>query len=105
MNKASRRTITRMKKNGRILYCSSLAEIPKEAQMIDLSPKGLRFKCPEKLCLGTVLKIMTPQFTACGIVTNLHDEKSTGATLYAAGISFLAVRFEESKGSFISLSG
>jgi curved DNA-binding protein CbpA len=105
LNKTGGRAIIRVKKNGRIHYLSAPAEAPKEAQLVDISPKGMRFKCAGKLRLGAVLKITGPGLTACGIVTNLHDEEAERSGLYAVGISFLAIRFEDIRGSFISLSG
>jgi curved DNA-binding protein CbpA len=105
MEKAGRRTVARMAKKGRIFYCSSLTESPKEAQMMDLSPKGMRFSCSERLRPGTVLKITSPQLMACGIVTNLKNEETKSPRHYEVGISFIAVKFKESKGSFVSLSG
>jgi curved DNA-binding protein CbpA len=103
--KANRRTVARMAKKGRIFYRSSLTEAPKEAQIMDLSPKGMRFMCSEKLRPGTVLKITSPQLMACGIVTNLKSEEAKSPRHYEVGISFIAAKFKESKGSFVSLSG
>ena len=73
--------------------------------MVDISLKGMRFICSEKLQPGTVLKITNEQLTACGLVTNLHVRKVGGETTYAVGVLFFSIKFEETKGAFISLSG
>ncbi len=99
-----RRTIARMKKNDPIIYSNSWPEIPKNGTMIDLSPKGMRFLCSEKLDNGTVLKITTPKLKACGVVTNQQQKGGKADTAYAIGISFIAVIFEEARGAFLSVS-
>ena len=99
-----RRTIARMKKNDPIIYSNAWPEIPKNGTMIDLSPKGMRFLCSEKLDNGTVLKITTPKLKACGVVTNQRLTGGKADTAYAIGISFIAVIFEEARGAFLSVS-
>ena len=99
-----RRTIARMKKNDPFVYSSSWPEIPKSGTMMDLSPKGMRFLCSEKLGNGTVLKITTPQLKACGVVTNQQQKGGKRDGTYAIGISFIAVIFEETRGAFLSVS-
>ena len=72
--------------------------------MIDFSPKGMRFICNEKLAPQTVLKISSELFEASGTVTNSSQEVYDGKKCYAVGVCFLAVRFEESRGTFFSTS-
>lgn len=104
LDRERRRTIARMKKNDRIVYSYSWPETPKNGTMIDLSPKGMRFLCSEKLSTGTVLKITAPLLKACGVVTNQQQKVEKGKTAHTIGISFIAVLFEETKGTFISVS-
>jgi len=99
------RQIARMKKNDLIFYSCTWPETLKEGKMIDLSPKGMRFSCPEKIDPGTVLKITTPVLKACGVVTNQRQERENHRISFETGISFVAVTFEETRGSFISVSG
>jgi hypothetical protein len=103
LDRESRRTIARMKKNDCIVYSCTWPETRKEGTMIDLSPKGMRFICSEKLNPGTVLKITTPLFKTCGVVTNQRQENSDAS--YTVGVSFIAVIFKETRGAFISVSG
>lgn len=101
----SRRTIARMKRNDRIVYSSAWPEVRKEATMIDLSPKGMRFRCSEKLQPGTVLKISAPLLKACAHVTNQRMEHEEEDLSYTVGVSFITVIFEETRGAFFSVSG
>lgn len=100
----SRRRIGRMKKSERIVYSSSWPEVPKKGTMIDLSPRGMRFICAEKLADGTVLKINAPGLKACGVVTNQKQEREEDGRYYAIGVSFTSVLFDDSRGAFFSAS-
>jgi len=105
LERERRRTIERMKKNDPLTYSCSWPERPKNGTMIDLSLKGMRFLCSEKLATGTVLKISAPLLKACGVVTNQKQMDEKGNAAYAIGISFISVIFEETRGAFISVSG
>ena len=105
LDRESRRTIARMKKNDTLVYSCSWPETLKNGTMIDLSPRGIRFLCSEKLETGTVLKITASLLKACGVVTNQKRVDEKGNTTYAVGVSFIAVIFEETKGAFFSVSG
>ncbi len=98
----SRRTLARVKRNGRMFYRTCWPQEPQEARMIDLSPKGVRFLCDEELSPGTVLKLSGPGFEASGVIVNLRTEEFEGRRMHAVGVSFLAVHFDSSTGSFIS---
>jgi hypothetical protein len=64
----------------------------------------LRFACNEKIPPETVLKISCPLFEASGTVTNSVEEIRDGKKSYAIGICFIAVRFADSRGTFLSTS-
>ena len=98
------RTISRTKKNDRIVYSCTWPENPKDGTMIDLSPKGMRFFCSERLSPGTVLKISTSLLKACGRVTYQQKAEGPDNRTFATGVSFISVIFEETRGSFISVS-
>jgi hypothetical protein len=72
--------------------------------MIDFSPRGMRFRCAEKISPGTVLKIKSQLCNASGKVTNTSEETAAGQKCYAIGVAFLAVNFIAPKGSFFSSS-
>jgi hypothetical protein len=72
--------------------------------MIDFSPQGMRFHCAEKLAVGSILKISSDLLHASAAVTNVREEVAGGQRVYAAGLAFLAVSFEEPRGSLFSAS-
>ena len=102
--KPRQRTINRTKRSDRIFYYSSWPGRGQGARMIDFSPKGLRFLCSERLSLGTVLKIRGHFFEASATVRNIREEAMDGQRVYAIGVSFLAVSYEEPRGTFLSTS-
>ena len=97
-----RRALARIKRNGRIYYWTQWPQEPQEATMIDISPQGIRLLCRQQVKPGTTLKISGPDFKASAIVKDLCAEKVNGEKLHAVGLSFLAVQFESSRGSFFS---
>ncbi len=99
---ARSRSIDRIKKSDQISYYSTWPGNPEQGRMIDFSPKGLRFICKENLAPQTVLKISSKLFEASGTVTNSTEELQDGKKCYAIGVCFLAVRFEDSRGTFLS---
>jgi len=97
-----RRTLARLKRHDLIHYWSQWPQEPQEAEMIDISPKGMRMLCGRQVEPGTVLKISGPGFKASAIVKDTRAEKIAGKKLQAVGVSFLAVQFENPRGSFLS---
>ncbi len=98
------RSLERMKSSDPISYYSTWPGKPDKGRMLDFSPKGMRFICDEKLTPQTVLKISCNLFEASGTVTNLSEEISDGKLCYAVGVCFLAVRFANPRGTFLSTS-
>lgn len=98
------RSIDRIKKEQQIHYYSTWPGKPLQGRMVDFSPKGMRFLCNERLELQTVLKISSRLFEASGTVTNVCEETWEGKKCFAVGVCFLAVRFEDSRGTFLSTS-
>jgi hypothetical protein len=100
----SPRSIERIKKEQQIYYYAAWPGNPVQGRMVDFSPKGMRFLCKEKLTPQTVLKISSKLFEASGTVTNSKEEVWQGKKYFAIGVCFLAVRFEDSRGIFLSTS-
>ncbi len=97
-----RRAFARIKRSGRIYYWAEWPQDPQEAGMIDISPNGMRLLCGKQIKPGTVLKISGPDFKASAKVIHTRPEKVDGKNLHAVGVSFLAVQFENPRGSFLS---
>jgi curved DNA-binding protein CbpA len=102
--KTSKRSMDRVKSSVPIQYYSTWPGKPEKGRMIDFSPKGMRFLSKKRLPPRTVLKISSGLFEASGTVTNLSEEMEKGKICYAVGVCFLAVRFTESRGTFLSTS-
>jgi curved DNA-binding protein CbpA len=98
------RSLDRIKNSDPIYYYSEWPGKAKQGRMIDFSPKGMRFISSEKLMLESVLKISCKLFEASGTITNVNEEKSDGQECYSVGVRFIAVRFEESRGTFLCTS-
>jgi len=99
---SSRRCVARMKRDGQILYYTEWPQKGSTAQMVDLSPKGMRFICGELIKPGTVVKISSPMFEAVAVAKNVRRERAAGREVISIGLSFLAIVFGNRKGNFIS---
>jgi curved DNA-binding protein CbpA len=93
-----KRTLPRMEVLRHIVYYTSWPGEPKEADMIDFSPKGMRFITSEWLIPGEWVKIASSHFRASARVTNVREKVIDGKKLWSAGVSFLAISIEEEKG-------
>jgi len=102
--RANSRSLERRKISDPIFYYSTWPGKAEQGNMIDFSPRGMRFLCNEKLRPQTVLKISSKLFEASGTVTNLSEVTSSGRKCYAVGICFLAINFKEPRGAFLSTS-
>jgi len=104
LEQAYRRSTARTKKKEVFVYYSSWPGRAQEAEMVDFSPKGMRFLCSECFVKGTVLKIRSRLFDASASVTNCREEKPQGSMRYAVGVSFMAISFLAPRGVFFSAS-
>lgn len=100
-----RRRLPRMEKNGPVFYRSFGRKHAREAGLVDLSPRGLRFLCEERLPVKSVLQLKGDRLEAVAEVTNVSAARVEGKELYQVGVRFLAVDFEEVRGTFFSTSG
>jgi len=98
----SQRSLSRIRRSEKIAFCSRWPQAPQEAEMHDISPKGMRFLCGQRLKIGAILKISGTAFKAAAIVVNVRDEAAGGRVLQSVGVAFLAVDFENPRGSFLS---
>jgi len=104
LERSYQRSVGRMARNEKIYYCAAWPGKALEGTMIDVSPQGMRFRCAERLLPGTGLKISSRLFEATAAVMNSRKEVLDGLGIYSIGVSFVAVRFAELKGSFLSES-
>lgn len=92
----------RIKKDGRLRYDFALIKKGREAKMLDLSPRGVRFICSDNLQPDSTITIGCPLFKAVARVVNSGNTLLNGKKLYSVGARFLSVRFIHSRGSFYS---
>jgi hypothetical protein len=102
LEEASRRSVARMKHEELVIYWTKWPQKGSEGRLIDLSPKGTRFVCGEALRPGSLIKISSSSFDAVAAIRNIHRETDSGRQLYSIGASFVAVRFGDRKGTFLS---
>jgi curved DNA-binding protein CbpA len=102
--RAYQRACARIRRNDKVFYNTVWPGKAQQGWMIDFSPQGMRFRCPERIPPGTVLKIRSQLCDASATVTNAREETVDGQQCYAIGIAFLAVEFVEPKGSILSTS-
>jgi curved DNA-binding protein CbpA len=99
-----RRNFARSALDGPVFYFSSWPGKPRKAQAVDFTPEGMKFYCGEQLVPKSMLKISSRLFEAAAEVTYSRPESVDGKAVYAVGVRFLAVAFEESRGAFLSTS-
>jgi curved DNA-binding protein CbpA len=104
LNRNCRRSIDRMKKSGSILYYSHWPQRGQEADILDLSPGGIRFICAGGLRRGDVIKLSGPLLKAIAKATHIQKKELDGKTYYIVGAELVTVRFANPKGTFTSIS-
>jgi hypothetical protein len=72
--------------------------------MIDLSTRGIRFRCRERLDHNAIIKLSCPILEATAKISNTRAVRSDETTYYTVGAEFLTVLFKKPKGSFVSTS-
>ena len=102
LEEASRRSVSRMKRDDVLLFYTAWPQKGREGRLIDLSPRGLRFVSGEMLNQWSVIKVSAATFEALAAVTNIHVAPDSGEVCCSVGASFIAVKFEGSKGTFLS---
>ncbi len=96
------RSMNRVKMNGTPLYYFTSSKKKREAKILDLSPKGIRFTCSEKLTQQSTIKIGCSLFKAEAEVVNYNKNLSTDKPVYSVGARFRIVKFRNPTGSFYS---
>jgi hypothetical protein len=95
-----KRSINRMPHNGKINMITTWPQTQiYQANIDDLSPKGLQLRCSLKLAPNKILKLFNANLQAIGKVVRCQPDT---AGIYRIGIEFVTLRFENKKGSFLS---
>lgn len=104
-DKDHHRAVERLRKYGKLKYYSSWPQKGKEAKMLDVSTKGIRFVCKEKLRPGATIKLSSPLLRAIAEVKDIQKSKPHNECCYTVGVEFLSVSFAKTTGSFVSTYG
>ncbi len=104
LNQKNHRLYYRIKKNGILHYSFSRLQTDREAKLIDVSPKGVRFLCSEKLKEESIIRLKSPFFKARVKVVDSQQKLIDDKIYYTAGAKFLKVSFKSLTGSFYSTS-
>ncbi len=104
LEEASRRSVARMRRDERVIYWTEWPQKPRKGRLIDLSPEGTRFVCGEPIRQGSMVKISAGSFEAIAVIRNIQREPDPGQELYSIGASFVAIKFGDRKGNFLSTS-
>ena len=99
-----RRSVVRIKKFGKIRFYSYWPQKGDDADIIDLSPKGMRFLSKKGLPNNIVIKVSGALLKAIAKVVECHRQKINGTIFYSVGVQFQTVTFAISSGSFVSAS-
>jgi len=104
LHRNNQRSYSRIKKNGKLHYSFSLLTPDRTANMLDISPKGVRFMCSEELKQESKVRIKSPLLKALVKVVNSRKTVLNEKMCYTVGAEFLKVTFKSSKGTFFSTS-
>jgi hypothetical protein len=96
------RSYNRIKKREILHYSISWQQTDREAKLLDISPEGIRFLCPEEIKNESTIRLNSPLLKA--VVKVVHSQKTllNEKIYYSVGAEFLEVRFRSRKGSFYS---
>jgi curved DNA-binding protein CbpA len=104
LNKNYHRSYNRIKKSGILHYSLSRLQTAREAKLLDVSPKGVRFLCSEELKQESIIRLKSPLFKAIVKVVDSQQKLLDDKIYYTAGAEFLKVSFKSPKGTFYSTS-
>jgi curved DNA-binding protein CbpA len=99
---ACRRTVSRIRKKGKIRFYMSWPQKGVDAELVDISPRGMRFRTRQNVLKSASLKFSSDQFRAVGTVKNNRKLLLQGRTLYEVGVEFVTIRFLKERGGFYS---
>ena len=97
-----RRSVNRIKTNGKLTFCVSRSLIGRGARVLDISPNGIRFKCSKDLRTNETILLRSSVLRAEARVISSKKNLLNGTTCYYIGAQFTNVTFNSARGSFYS---
>ncbi len=98
------RSLNRTKKPGKLHFITTTSKVIYEGQMVDLSPKGIRFDCKNALNQNEIIKINSSLFRAVAEINSSQKRVRGIKSFYSIGAHFLSVSFTDQEGTFCSAS-
>ena len=96
----TRRSITRIRKKGRITFYCDWPQKGIAGELVDISPKGMRFKTNRRMRSGQQVKISTDELRAVATVRNVHKAFIGGNVVFSVGVEFVSTRYASPKGRY-----
>jgi len=96
---STQRTIMRIPVKGELVFYLFWPGRPVQGVFQDLSPAGIRFLTEVMLDFKDIIKIDAPNFQAVAEVTNKYHENHA----ISVGARFIAVKFAQQQGNFITM--
>lgn len=98
-----KRVVERIQQKGAFRYFTFWPDKGHSGEIIDLSPKGMRFISLERIDPDRVIKLQSPLLQAAARVTNCQKSRLIRRPGYIIGVGFIAVHFEKDCGTFLSV--
>jgi curved DNA-binding protein CbpA len=103
-SESGKRSIIRIQKLEKFHFITTTSEEIYEAQMVDLSPKGMRFICKKALNLNEIIKIDNSLFRAIAEINSSQKRVKDRNVSYSIGAHFHSISFTDQEGTFLSTS-
>jgi len=100
LSSGARRDNNRINQNGIVYYWEDWPSSRRSADLVDVSPTGLRLILDTQPEAGQVLKMIAADFKAVGEVSHCQPHNSR----FNTGIRFLTILFNKQKGQFFQIS-
>lgn len=104
LDRQCRRSEVRVKKSGKIRYYTHWPQKGEVAEVINVSPKGMRLIVRKTLAYDSIIKLSSPHLSAIASVKDCHRKVVRGVSCFSVGIEFKTIRFSDQVGSFVSAS-
>ncbi|MBN4054530.1 J domain-containing protein [Nitrospira defluvii] len=98
-----RRRINRMDQKGLLCYVLGHSGRFSKGEILDLSPKGMRFISVKEIKPYTEVEIENKILFGTARITNCHELSRDERRLYVNGVKFMEVKFRRSCGTFLSV--
>ncbi len=103
-SESCKRSLMRTQKLEKFHFITSATEEIYDAQMVDLSPKGMRFLCKKALNLNEIIKVDNSLFRAIAEINSSQKKVKDQNVSYSIGAHFHSISFTDQEGTFLSVS-